>query len=243
MPCATAESLPFVQAFMLRGRMYLLFLDEFGHEGAYDEGAGSRHMHHPLFGLAGCCVPGQHLRNLDRGFLRLKQRYFAPELAQAAQRGQRAEQWECKSLRIGDRTHAGFARDVLSLIGQAQGWVQAIGRVKHAGVLDHDSRALYTTVVQESMWVFEQALRKAAAVPDGTGVIIMDRRSEGKDNNVLASSKSYYFCPPAGRAFERLVEGPMLVPSEYYHGVQVADVVARVVGSVYRWRRQKEPGH
>lgn len=71
---------------------------------------------------------------------------------------------------------------------------------------------------------------------------MLDQRAAAQDTLLLASAQSYlYSAVSAARPFERLVEVPLLVPSEWYHGVQAADTVGRVVGAVFRHRLCSDP--
>ncbi len=65
----------------------------------------------------------------------------------------------------------------------------------------------------------------------------MDRRTEKLNQLVLESAQSHLFSNPAlNRPDARIIETPLLVPSEWYHGVQMADIVGRVIAAVYQWR-------
>jgi hypothetical protein len=114
--------------------------------------------------------------------------------------------------------------------------VFAFGCVKHAPVAQHREESLYTTHVQGTLHQFERFRRNTGGAARGQGSIIMDRRTENLNQVVLASAQSDLFSNPVLNGPQaRIVETPLLVPSEYYHGVQAADIIGRVVAAVHRW--------
>lgn len=215
--------------------LFQLYLDEFGHPGVWDP-ADPRHRHHPLFGLAGLAVNDNRWRDLDRGFLRLKRKFYKNEIERASiLKGIRPERYEPKQLR--SRRDKRFAFAALELVRGCGGTVFANGVVKNSTLSTHDEVALYNSTTQGALRQFERFLRNAAGRATGRGVVIMDRRDEAQNQRVLHSAQSYLFSDPAFRGRDpRIVETPLLVPSEWYHGVQLADSIGRVVGAVYRHR-------
>jgi hypothetical protein len=212
--------------------MFVLYLDEFGHAGAWDPG-NARFSHHPLFGLAGICVEDSRWRDLDRGFLRLKQSFYARELSrEATLKGLRPERFEPK--RLSSTRDRRFAVACLRLVGSCEGRVFAYGCAKRTGAASHSEVGLYTATVQGTLRGFEKYLKQFGRAR-GKGVVVLDRRSETQNRIVLESAQSHLFGSTVPR-FERLIETPLLVPSEWYHGVQLADCVGRVVSAVSRFR-------
>jgi hypothetical protein len=212
--------------------VYILYLDEFGHDGKWIPG-DPQYGHHPLFGLAGFVIREEFWRDLDRGYLQLKKSFFKHELERAlVVDGQRPERFEAKSL--SNRRDLRFAGAVLELIERLDGAVFAQGLVKPIGA-KHDSNALYGSTMQALMYSYERFLRDKAR----PGMIVLDRRAEEHDVALLGSAQSYLFSAPPVQlpgGFKRVVEVPFLVRSEWHHGVQAADTVARVVGKVFRAR-------
>jgi hypothetical protein len=67
---------------------------------------------------------------------------------------------------------------------------------------------------------------------------VMDRRTEAQNRRVLESAQSLLFSDPTFRQpHVRMVETPLLVPSEWYHGVQAAQMIGQAVGKVY-WHQR-----
>lgn len=210
--------------------MFLLYLDEFGHAGRWDP-QDSKHQHHPLFGLAGLMVSGDRWKELDRGFLRLKQSFFKNELEQLRlSQDLRPERFEPKQLR--NRRDQRFALEVLELIRRLEGRVVAEGVQKIVDQESHNERALYTTMAQRVLTSFHKILRQKPQ-RSRQGLIIMDQRNDHLNEIVLGSCQSYLF---SRLRTSGIVETPLLVPSEWYHGVQCADVVGRVVSAIFEWR-------
>ncbi len=217
------------------GLVFVLYADEFGHDGVWDP-HDAQHCHHPMFGLAGIALPGDRAREFDRSYLALKKSYFAPEIAaEFAATGKRPERFEWKDLR--SPRDIRFSADVLRLVARLDGTLFIQGAIKPVGG-PHDSAALYGSVTQGLMRCFEKYVRNAAG-RRARGVIILDRRQEARDVELLASAQSYLFSaiPP----LDRLLEVPLLVRSEWHHGVQAADNVCRVVGKVARYRCLADP--
>jgi hypothetical protein len=208
--------------------MLVLYLDEFGHAGAWDP-TDPRHRHHPLFGLAGIAIECAKARDLDRGYFRLKSAFYRREIEQAwLNQGKRAERFEPKQLK--DRRDLRFAKEVLHLVGNLGACVVAHGRAKPVGAKDHSEMALYNSVMQGSLRRFDGVIAAAGAA---SGIIIADRRSEASDTALLASAQSYLF---SRNGVRRVAETPLLVRSDWHHGVQAADTVGRVVAAVHRYR-------
>lgn len=240
--CATAlhvkqspESPPLVGSRVSKGRnrMYLLYLDEFGHTGRWIPN-DPQYGHHPFFGLAGFAIPGERWADLDRQFFRLKRDLYKKELAQfVISKGERPERFEPKQLK--SRRDIVFAAEVLNLVNQHQGHVFAYGYHKSVDFQQHRDHAIYIGCVQNSMLNYEKYLKDRAGRKAGQGLIIMDRRNDALNSVVLGAAQSFIFGRAQdnyGRPIDRIVEAPLLVPSEWYHGVQMADMLGRAMSTV-----------
>ena len=219
--------------------MFVLYLDELGHDGVWDPG-DPRHNHHPLFGLAGIAVPGDRCRDLDRGYFRLKNAFYKFEIERHVENGKRAERFEPKELR--SRRDTRFAHAVFDLVRRVEGtvFVYAVEKKERQRQTD----ALYGRVAQGMLESFEKFLRKKSGKRHGTGVIVMDRRGEKSDVTLLGWMQSHLFSHDAvPRGFHRIVETPLLVRSEWYHGVQAADTISRAAGRVLRYEVRLEADH
>lgn len=221
--------------------MYILYLDEFGHPGPYVP-TDKRFQHHPLFGFAGFVIPGDKWRDFDRSYFRLKRRLYKREIARAqVLHGTRAERFEPKRLK--DRRDIRFISLVMALIGKSNGCIFARGCVKKSTPKSHSYDGLYNGLMQVTLRAFEKYLRDKAGKARGRGIVIMDRRHESQNVRVLASAQSYLFSDLMFRQPDvRVTEIPLLVPSEWHHGVQAADGIGRAIGSIY-WHRRMKNGH
>ena len=205
--------------------MFLLYADEFGHDGAFDP-ADARRRHHPLFGLAGIAVHAEQWKDMDRGYLALKQSFYGREISRLQlTKGLRPERFEPKELR--DRRDTRFASAVLGMLARLGVIVFAHGVEKHPGPRYHQA-SVYGSMTQGLMRKFEKFLRERQSF----GSIIFDRRTEARDVEVTGSAQSHLF----SSSFRRLIEVPLLVRSEWHHAIQAADTVARVIGKVYWYR-------
>ena len=138
-----------------------------------------------------------------------------------------------------NRRNQQFAFRVLDLLKQLDCTIVGKGKVKTVGS-GIDSDALYTSIVQGVMQTLEKSLKIMSSKREGTGLMVIDRRGESWDKQVIASAQSFLFSKLNSQGFpmfERIVESPLVVDSEYYHGVQVADIVCGLLGGVFRWRR------
>jgi len=212
--------------------MYLLYADEFGHDGVWDPKDPKR-RHHPLFGLAGVAVQASRWRDLDRGYHRLKQHFYKPEIWL---KGKRSERFEAKELSLGSRRDVRFTHAVFTLLKRVGTVLFAYGIHKTPGA-DQNGESLYGTVTQGLMQAYERYIRQQHG-KHTKGLIVLDRRNETRDLELLAWSQSHLFSASDvfRGGFDRLVETPMLVRSEWHHGIQAVDNVARVLGRVYRYR-------
>jgi Protein of unknown function (DUF3800) len=219
--------------------MFILYLDEFGHAGKWLP-EDPNHSHHPLFGLAGFAVPAHRWADVDRGFLRLKQTFFKSELKQL---GKRPERFEPKRLDPISRRDVSFAMEALKLIRSCDGHVFAHGTNKGVDFPNHSADAIYVTNVQGVIRQFEKYLRHRAGLGVGRGVIVMDRRNDKLNEIVLGAAQVYLFggSQAHGIQISRLIEIPLLVPSEWYHGVQLADVIGRAVSVTMMARHLNYP--
>ncbi len=212
--------------------MYLLYADEFGHDGVWNP-AGGTNGRHPLFGLGGFLVKGHAWRDLDRKYLRAKQHFYKQEVARC---GLRSERFEPKDLDIRSRRDRRFTHRIFDILLAEEAILFAYGLKKpvaHA----HNSPALYGSVTQELMRSVEKYIRHHAG--HGTkAIMVVDRRQESRDVELLSSAQSYLFsaAPQVAGGFDRLIEVPMLVRSEWHHGIQIADNICRVIGRAFRYR-------
>lgn len=216
--------------------MFLLYTDEFGHSGFYDP-ADPRHAHSPIFGLGGILVEHTRVRHLDRAYLEMKRRYFRSDIAQS---GKRDERYEFKGNRLAkpsnatNRRNLRFGRELLELLISQDCKILARGRVKEIAFHGHDGSALYGTTVQALMNCLERVLRHIAGKHRGQGLILIDRRTEEQNKELMVSAQSYLYSrfPP----FERIVESPLVLDSEFLHLAQATDNVCGILGGVLRWR-------
>lgn len=216
--------------------MILMYADEFGHDGVYDPADPNR-RHHPLFGLAGFVLRAHRWRDLDRRYLRLKQAFYAREIQrQALATGLRAERFEPKDLQLNNRRDVRFTHHVFDALMNVQAVVFAYGLRKPVAA-PHNSPALYGNTTQGLMRALEKFVRATAGHHERRAMLVIDRRQERRDVEVLASAQSYLFsAADVHGGFQRVIESPLLVRSEWHHGIQVADNICRVIGRVFAYR-------
>jgi hypothetical protein len=222
--------------------MFILYVDEFGHDGIWDP-TDSKRDHHPLFGLAGLVIPGENARGFDRGYLRLKQQFFPWEMKQYHQAGKRFERFEPKRLK--NKRDIRFAAAVLELVKKCRGSGFINGVEKSPGPAGYDANTAYNVHMKGILSGFERFLRHRGSKLAGVGLVVMDQRHVAKDEKVLSAAQFHLFSrtPSYTSAFSRIVETPLLVPSHFYHGVQAADTFARVVGKLFQFRLLGDTRH
>jgi hypothetical protein len=167
-------------------------------------------------------------------------KFFKTEIERnLSSRGLRPERFEPKQL--SQRRDVRFASAVLRLVKSLDGAVFVQGVAKPIGpVPTGNPDGLYGSIAQRTLQTFERFLRFKGGHQTGCGVIVLDRRDEARDLKLLASAQSHLFSTTGEVRFDRIAETPLLVRSDWYHGVQAADTVARVAALVFRFRETQE---
>jgi hypothetical protein len=152
--------------------VFLLYADEFGHDGRWDP-SNPRFAHHPLFGLAGFAILAEHWRDLDRGYFRLKSSFYAHEMARARTKGVRPERYEMKDLT--SRRDVRFTYAVLQLLEALKAHVFVLSSAQsylfsaNADITGGFSRLIEVPLLVRSDW--HHAVQAADTVARAVGRI------------------------------------------------------------------------
>ncbi len=160
MPCSSHCSLfgPMLRhglSYFLIIVMYFAYLDEFGHDGPFVSRNHVKHSTSPVFGLAGFVMPADNVRHFGSWVFQNKCRLFQWEIDRSQKP---AWEWEKKGSRfytvrnIKQYYHLrNFTIRFLKTIKSFGGFVFYFGRKKTKPPEIHDSTALYTSVLRESI--------------------------------------------------------------------------------------------
>ncbi len=208
--------------------MKICYIDE---SGGF-EAEGSTADATPLMVLIGLIVDHEHLRQLTRDFLALRQRFYRSSLAPGKPpldvlldelKGSKVR----RNLRApgrNERRHAILFLDgLLDLLLEID--AKVVGRVWIKGKGQAlDPAATYTFAVQDIATHFEHYL----AATEDLGIVICDARSHSKDilvGHSIVTQKHQV----SGDAFPHLVDAPVFGRSQNYVGIQIADLIASAI--------------
>jgi hypothetical protein len=228
--------------------MFLLYVDESGSPHHHSEPLLSGQT--PLFVLASLVFHADQWRTIDRLYLRLKSRFFAPEIGAGY-----AEQFEVKGTSLicphnatSRRRHA-FVRAVMNLCIEKQGCAFAIIFRKNA-VNPTPATSMYTMALQylvERLSCFleetAQGITTGFEAQHSQGIVIADTRLNNLDLNVAVSHLSFIFGNPTGQQCLGVVEAPTFTFSQLSVGLQLTDIFAACVyARAYRRHCRDIPG-
>jgi hypothetical protein len=211
--------------------MFLLYVDESGSPHHHSEPLLSGQT--PLFVLASLVFHADQWRVIDRLYLRLKSKFFAPEIGAGY-----PEQFEVKGTNLicphnatSRRRHA-FVREVMSLCIEKQGRGFAIIIRKNA-LNPTSATSMYTMALQylvERLSCFleetTQGITAGFEAQHSQGIVIADTRLNNLDLNVAVSHLSFIFGNPTGQQCVRVIEAPTFTFSQLSVGLQLTDIFA-----------------
>jgi hypothetical protein len=224
--CSNSEAHVNAWALVFNGEMHIVYLDEFGHIGAYVARTDERYKTHPVFGLGGFSLPVEKVRGFGSFFQNLKNELLAWEIAQS---GTHPGRWEKKGSSLLTTTNidtypeVGKAiKRILRRIKTDGGSVFYYGQVKPLGQTSETSRQRYDHVMIQS-------IKRLHRLPTDRFMIILDEVDTASRLDALASASGFMFGSRDGR---KLVEPPMQVESHLYATVQCADWICALLGRI-----------
>jgi hypothetical protein len=212
--------------------MYFFYIDESGSPEGYHEPLLNGET--PIFSLNSLCIRDNTWRELDRDYLRLKNRFFKNEIGT-----RRAEYFEIKGselTRPGNRTNKRahqFIKQVINLCINYNATLFSIIFVKNA-LKPTPKRSLYTMALQYLCERFQIFLEES--LDQTNSILILDSRMHNVDIEVAKSHMSFIFGHDTGKTCDKILEAPMFANSVLTVGLQVVDIIGSCVYSNFYQR-------
>lgn len=212
--------------------MYFFYVDE----------SGSPEGHHlpllngetPIFSLNSLCIRDNNWRDLDREYLKLKNRFFRNEIG-----ARRPEYYEIKGselTRPGNRTNRRahqFIKQIISLCAKFNGTLFSIIFIKDA-VKPTSKKSLYTMALQYLCERFQIFLEENPE--QANSILILDSRMHNIDLEVAQSHMSFIFGHDTGKTCDKILEAPMFANSALTVGLQLVDIIGSCIYSNFYQR-------
>ena len=219
---------------------YIVYLDEFGHIGPFISRSGRRHQESPVFGLAGLVLPMEEVRSFGTWFFQRKQELLDWEIKRS---GQHPATWEKKGSSLYTLRNIEeyaelrkFTNRFFNKISKVGGHAFYVGVEKIAKPANHDSNALYVSVLREAIKRLDQYCEEDCE--NGSSFLLVLDEHAQRENLVTAAAQAMY---NSGEPRRRLIEPPFQVESGRYQTVQAADWIAGLVGWIAAvWARPDE---
>ena len=212
--------------------MYFFYIDESGSPEGHHEPLLNGET--PIFSLNSLCIQDNAWRELDREYLKLKNRFFRNEIG-----ARRPEYFEIKGselTRPGSRTNKRahqFIKQVIELCKKYNATLFSIIFIKDA-VKPTSKHSLYTMALQYLCERFQIFLDER---PDYTNsILILDSRMHNVDLAVGQSHMSFVFGHDTGKTCDKILEAPMFANSTLTVGLQLIDIIGSCIYSNFYQR-------
>ena len=207
--------------------LYLVYLDEFGHDGPFISRTDPKHKTSPVFGFAGIILPHFATREFATWFYQLKNRVLEWELQRSRKHPAR---WEKKGAAL--YTTRNIQRypqirqatnRIFNKIKQSKGEVFFSGIEKYRSPHQHDSKSFYRTSLIKAI----KRLDKKFSHNSDTFLLMLDQHQE-RAALVQAASQTMF----GEDRVRSLLEPPFQLESHLYQTLQCADWMCGLIG---RW--------
>lgn len=216
-------------------RMYIVYLDEFGHVGPFISRSHPKHKASPVFGLGGIVVPIDRARSLSTFFYKLKCNFLDFEIKRS---GKSAFEWEKKGSALYTTRNDGYpelhrtTHRLFSQLEKSKGYLFYTGMKKERPKKKHTAVALY-----QSVWIDALKRLNSFAGRNNSRIVICVDEQGGKRqktfrNNLIQSAAVTMFADKCWN----IVEIPFQVESDRYQMMQWADWMCGLLGRWYSWR-------
>ncbi len=212
--------------------MYFFYVDESGSPEGHHEPLLNGET--PIFCLNSLCIRDNTWRELDRDYLRLKNRFFRNEIGTG-----RAEYFEIKGselTRPGNRTNRRahqFIKQVIRLCIEHDANLFSIIFIKNS-LNPTPKRSLYAMALQYLCERFQIFLEESA--DQSNCIMILDSRMSNVDIEVAKSHMSFVFGHDTGRTCDKILEAPMFANSILTVGLQIVDIIGSCIYSNFYQR-------
>ncbi|EPJ7319084.1 DUF3800 domain-containing protein [Enterobacter asburiae] len=217
--------------------IFIVYLDEFGHDGPYISKDHHQHNTHPVFGLGGFVLPANRVRDFSHYFFKLKQQLFGaydiPEARKKAQAKNERFQLSCwekkgsKQYSVKNLTQykAHLTRStnrLINTITRYGGFLFYVGEAKRIGVESHSPQKTYKSSFKEVIKRLDNEFKNQ----DAQFLIFMDdheMRSEIVKEAIYEMHQEEKY---------QLLEAPVQVDSKLYQTIQCADWFCAIYGKL-----------
>lgn len=211
-------------------RVYIAYLDEFGHDGPYVSRSDPHYKTSPVFGLAGFLLPVDEARYFSTSFFKLKSRIFQKEISHSQKK---AAQWEKKGsdffkpskIKKVREIRNSFNRLVNEIHKKRHGYVFYVGTEKQGDAPKHNSTSLYKATLREAI----KRIDKFCVSQDAHFILCLDYHSNRAEMVKTSAIEMY------GESRRCLIEPLFHAESDLYQTLQFADWIAAVVGKIYAY--------
>lgn len=210
---------------------YVVYLDEFGHDGRYVSCKDPRYNASPVFGLGGFAMPANRVRGFATWFFKLKCRLLDWEIKQS---GEHPGKWEKKGSALyttrNVTKYPELRRATNRLINKIRaegGFLFYHGLEKYNSRKGHDAKALYKVTLTKSMRKLDAAFLQS----HNTFILMIDEH-ENRAEHVEAASKTMFGVESVGC----LIEPPIQAESHLYQTLQCADWICGLIGRLGAYR-------
>ncbi|EMB6139672.1 TPA: DUF3800 domain-containing protein [Proteus mirabilis] len=218
-------------------QLYIVYLDEFGHDGPFISHDHELHNTHPVFGLGGFVIPANRVRDFSHFFFKLKQNLFGKyEIPAARKKEEEAggkfqlSNWEKKgskqysvaNLKNYKSFLIGSTGRIINNITKMGGFLFYVGEAKKRGIEKHNPQGVYKSSLKEVIKRLDDEFKGQ----DAQFLIFMDDHEIRKEI-VKRSIYEMHQCDKY-----QLLEAPVQVDSKLYQTIQCADWLCALYGKI-----------
>jgi hypothetical protein len=213
--------------------MYIVYLDEFGHNGPYISRTDSRFKESPVFGFAGIILPAIQVRSFATKFFKLKSKLLSFEIQNSGQPPYLFEKKGSSLYTTGNilryRPLRQATHRLIHTVHQHGGSLVSFGTEKGIDVEKHNSKALYQGVLRGCISQIDEFFVNRG----DQWLCVMDHHQEREMMINQISSVMFGQGPLTAR---NLIEPPLSVESHRYQTMQFADWICGLVGRIEAYR-------
>lgn len=210
---------------------FVVYLDEFGHDGKYVGRADRQYKASPIFGLGGFALPANRVRSFATWFFKLKCRLLDWEIQKS---GEHPAKWEKKGSALYTTRNVvtypelrQATNRLINKIHSEDGFIFYHGIEKYNSPKGHDAKALYKVTLTKAMRKLDAAFQQRRS----TFTLMIDEH-ENRAEHVEAASKTMFGAESVGC----LIEPPIQAESHLYQTLQCADWICGLIGRLGAYR-------
>lgn len=211
--------------------LYVVYLDEFGHDGPFISRQHPKYNESPIFGLGGFALPYTEVRSFASWFFSLKKNLLAWEIDRS---GEHPAKWEKKGASLYTTKNVQTYYElrqatnrILNKMKNSGGFCFYFGVEKYNATNGHDAKALYKVTLGKAMRRIDEEFANLG----GHALIILDQHQQ-RNSLVEYASKTMFGENPA----RSLIEPPVQVESHLYQTLQCADWLCGLLGRLHAHR-------